>query len=729
MNMAGTGSPFVRTMNSSPGFTAVLTSAACEWILMFLLLLDACFDPLVDVGYSELKRTSDSESEVPFSEEDDDRSKISGKFEAKDDFAVPCASGFPTRTLSKGLDPKLPNHPYDLRPSVLDPCFQPDVSQPQDTKSLVSSVVTDHLLGELNWEEVNQNSGPFALPELISIDDIPPLVNAMEVPCGEPKESTLMLPHYQSYESSALAELVSLDDSLPSVGVSPEKSADIAATSLDVHESANDLAGELNLISTTSGESVAADHNVNGPAVIKPMHLGQGDWCKWAVSCEKREASDLVAEQATWREPDIVNEELKLLPSHDSSVKQIDLSATSISPIVPGRGDEKWIIATSGSDKTQRLQKSVSVESGLESWDGSLSEIEGESLLDSLKRQIEHDRKCMRALYKDLEEERNASAIAANQAMAMITRLQEEKAALHMEALHYLRMMEEQAEYDVEALEKANDLLAEKEEQIQDLESKLELCGFNFPNDSMEEVTHHVRSDLRLENMFLENSSVPSITNCENNFCYSMRTEVSKSSDKPFVAETPCLEFEDEKLYVSQCLKNIEMKLRQISLDRTLSDMPNSEHNSEHSEKLIDGRNVWAESPNGKGNQPNGQMEENGLHLENDLKLSNGSHICHDGSTGSNGDDHSGCKDDTFFNSNGQKYSTHERGIDLIALKKEISGLCYRLGALEADHEFLEHSLNSLQNGKEGLQFVQDIAHQLQELRKIGIRLSCQSVP
>ncbi|KAI3693845.1 hypothetical protein L1987_76799 [Smallanthus sonchifolius] len=72
-----------------------------------------------------------------------------------------------------------------------------------------------------------------------------------------------------------------------------------------------------------------------------------------------------------------------------------------------------------------------------------------------------------------LEEERNASAVAANQAMAMITRLQEEKAALYTEALQCLRMMEEQAEYDNEALQNANDIIQEKDNQIQDLEKLL----------------------------------------------------------------------------------------------------------------------------------------------------------------------------------------------------------------------------------------------------------------
>lgn len=65
------------------------------------------------------------------------------------------------------------------------------------------------------------------------------------------------------------------------------------------------------------------------------------------------------------------------------------------------------------------------------SLDGSIvSEIEGESVVDWLKRQVEHDRKLLSALYKELEEERNASAVATNQAMAMITRLQKETATL-----------------------------------------------------------------------------------------------------------------------------------------------------------------------------------------------------------------------------------------------------------------------------------------------------------
>ncbi|EPS66451.1 hypothetical protein M569_08326, partial [Genlisea aurea] len=112
---------------------------------------------------------------------------------------------------------------------------------------------------------------------------------------------------------------------------------------------------------------------------------------------------------------------------------------------------------------------------------------EGESIVDELKRQIESYQSSINLLCKDLEEERSASAIAANASMAKMTQLEEEKAALKMEALQYLRMMEEQAEYDMEALERANDHIAEKEKEIQDLEYELEFYRNNLPDDGESE--------------------------------------------------------------------------------------------------------------------------------------------------------------------------------------------------------------------------------------------------
>lgn len=102
------------------------------------------------------------------------------------------------------------------------------------------------------------------------------------------------------------------------------------------------------------------------------------------------------------------------------------------------------------------------------------NEAYSESILQHLNRQVRLDRKSLMALYMELDEERSAAAVAANNAMAMITRLQAEKAAVQMDALQYQRMMEEQAEYDQEALQTTKDLLSKREEEIKDLEVEVE---------------------------------------------------------------------------------------------------------------------------------------------------------------------------------------------------------------------------------------------------------------
>ncbi|KAF7816462.1 myosin-binding protein 3-like [Senna tora] len=94
--------------------------------------------------------------------------------------------------------------------------------------------------------------------------------------------------------------------------------------------------------------------------------------------------------------------------------------------------------------------------------------------IELLKTALKTERKVLSDLYQELEEERSASAVAANQTMAMITRLQEEKAAMQMEALQYQRVMEEQTEYDQEALQLLNELMTKREKEKQELEKELE---------------------------------------------------------------------------------------------------------------------------------------------------------------------------------------------------------------------------------------------------------------
>ncbi|EPS58435.1 hypothetical protein M569_16379, partial [Genlisea aurea] len=122
---------------------------------------------------------------------------------------------------------------------------------------------------------------------------------------------------------------------------------------------------------------------------------------------------------------------------------------------------------------------------------------------DSLRSQIHFYRKSLMALYMELDEERSASAVAAKNAMAMITRLQAEKAAVQMDALQYQRMMEEQAEYDQEALQVMKDLVLRREEDLMALESENEVYRHRYGeinvissevNDSDEDYYHDLKS-------------------------------------------------------------------------------------------------------------------------------------------------------------------------------------------------------------------------------------------
>ncbi|XP_058733447.1 probable myosin-binding protein 5 [Vicia villosa] len=116
---------------------------------------------------------------------------------------------------------------------------------------------------------------------------------------------------------------------------------------------------------------------------------------------------------------------------------------------------------------------------------------EDDPVLNNLKRQVRLDRKSLMALYMELDEERSAAAVAANNAMAMITRLQEEKAALQMDSSQYQRMMEEQIEYDEEVLQETNELLLKLEEEVKSLDTELEVYRDKYGYLTEDDVKAH----------------------------------------------------------------------------------------------------------------------------------------------------------------------------------------------------------------------------------------------
>ncbi|KAG6785828.1 hypothetical protein POTOM_007413 [Populus tomentosa] len=622
------------------------------------------YNPRSHVGYAELKFTFDSGSEFPFFD-DDEGSSIGNKMkELKEESTVP------PKTLTDGISSEKMTH-HSLR-------------------SLGSDV-------DLNRQQADHENYPSALPEIISLDDCPSS-SVMEAPPGVSSvRSELKFPFFQNHSLSALSDLMSLVvPSLFSAVEGPleasERNSDYTGTGDGRYVSINKHK-EISKLTTSirGGDQVATE-----VPSINSCNVDLIDVWKPTANSEEGEAHTFMAEKGTANEHERVDENLEL-PTENVFAEVPDLSLNNKINGVEGSGDELEMNDALGPNGVQTLQTERAESSGLESLDGSFaSDIEGESIVDRLKRQVEHDKRRISALYEELEEERSASAIAANQAMAMINRLQEEKAALHMEALQYVRMMEEQAEHDVEALEKANDLLAEREKQIQGLEAEIDFLQLNTPDEPMAETIHVKSYDLKEKNMILEyTSDVEHVLN---------------DSEKPATVKSLLSEYDDEQLLISQRLKGLERKLHRFASHGASQFVSNGDYSEEAHGALNEG-----ESLDYEGSRSNNQTKEDTLSMQEDSPVSNGSLPAHETSSALIAKDKDVCNESDHPVFNGQKSSEQHNEIDLVVLEKGIPDLNGRLEALEFHRNLLEHAFNSLQSGKEGLQFVQEIAHHLQK--------------
>ena len=104
-----------------------------------------------------------------------------------------------------------------------------------------------------------------------------------------------------------------------------------------------------------------------------------------------------------------------------------------------------------------------------------------------LEQALEEERTAHAALYLELEKERCAAATAADETMAMILRLQEEKALIGMEAKQYQRLIEEKSAYDAEEMNILKEILLRREREKHFLEKDVEACRqMIFGNDQLD---------------------------------------------------------------------------------------------------------------------------------------------------------------------------------------------------------------------------------------------------
>ncbi|KAJ8478614.1 hypothetical protein OPV22_022341 [Ensete ventricosum] len=385
-------------------------------------------------------------------------------------------------------------------------------------------------------------------------------------------------------------------------------------------------------------------------------------------------------------------------------------------------------------------------ESGTESLDGSVaSEFEGCEILtvDQLKAALKAERKALSALYAELEEERSAAAVAANQTMAMITRLQEEKAAMQMEALQYQRMMEEQSEYDQEALQLLNELMTKREKEKQDLEKELEVYRKKVLRHEAKERRQMAQN--KVDGKGGASSSSSSAEDSEDllfefqegdEFACSpdgsnqntptdavLSSGAEQGTEKHLITLDESLaEFEEERLSILQQLRVLEKKLvvsddedpQNLDTVGNISDA-NGHVSNGNCEPLIDDLHDDA----------NGFSEE----LEANRKLHS------ERRNTSKGKRQLLPLFDAIGNENEVDICSKEDATDAppettinvaeeqkqLAIIEEVDSIYERLQALEADREFLKHCFSSLKKGDKGIHLLQEILEHLHDLRSVEL--------
>lgn len=436
--------------------------------------------------------------------------------------------------------------------------------------------------------------------------------------------------------------------------------------------------------------------------------------------------------------------------------------------------EEKFPETPTSVDSVQYLHKKILLfekrESGTEeSLDGSVvSEMDsGDPVLtaERLKTALKAERKALSALYGELEEERSASAIAANQTMAMINRLQEEKATMQMEALQYQRMMEEQSEYDQEALQLLNELMVKREKEKQELEKELEVYRKKVLEYEAKEKMRRMRrikdgsvrsrnsssnGSVRSRNSSSTSSNAEDIDELsidlnrevrdeDGSICANQETSMNNTPGDEVInlqeialdcvkqmsaLDDSLAEFEEERLSILDQLKALEEKLFTLGDNEFIEDVNSVGHSSKYSVKGLDeSYELSTPEENGVSNGSSkdkhyperktmGSMAKSLLPLLDAADNETEEGLIFEENMESE-----------FVEIESSSVSKFDLDSKKLAIEEEVDHVYERLQALEADREFLKHCMSSIKKGDKGMDLLQEILQHLRDLRAVELRM------
>ncbi|KAG2710791.1 hypothetical protein I3843_04G045100 [Carya illinoinensis] len=420
-------------------------------------------------------------------------------------------------------------------------------------------------------------------------------------------------------------------------------------------------------------------------------------------------------------------------------------------------------------------------ESGAEEpFDGSaVGKMEGgdaATTTEPLEAALKAERKALNAVYAELEEERSASAIAANQTMAMITRLQEEKATMQMEALQYQRMMEEQAEYDQEALQLLNELMTKKEKEKQELEKDLDMYRekvLDYEAKEKMRMTRRIKDgSLRSRNSSASCSIADESDKLSIDLNREARDDGNYSGHEDTTQNTSagnadlnleemaldCVrhmsaldgslaEFEEERLSILDQLQALEEKLITLAEDGGfLEDGKSIEHSSMYGAKEFDDHDFTSPEVNGISvnrssmygvkeldNHEFTSPEENGiskdkLYPERKTMNSMAKRLLPLFDAANNKSEEGLLVEEKgeseYVEMQKSLESNFELEVKKLPIEDEVDHVNEKLRALKSDREFLRHCMSSIKKGDKGVDLVQEVLQHLRDLKAVEVRVN-----
>lgn len=343
--------------------------------------------------------------------------------------------------------------------------------------------------------------------------------------------------------------------------------------------------------------------------------------------------------------------------------------------------------------------------------------------VDQLKPALAAAHKSLSTLYTELENERSAAAIAADETMAMINRLQEQKAAMQMEAMQYQRLMEEQSEYDQEALQRLNDLVVKRDKERQDMERELELYRHKihlYEANERRKMSRHKADDQNgsssasssaedsddLSQSFYEGDESAHGLNGSNGSA----DVLHETASHIVTIDGSLADCEEERLSILEQLKVLEERL---------FDLEDEEPDNMKMDKLFTEDNHLNGASNGfsdddisfklhESRRGTNYSRKKLLPLFDVATVQNGNGLL--------------TKQDTEADPSAEVVLELAKEQDKLAIANEIDQVHERLHALEADKEFIKQCVRSLNKGGKGFVLLQEILQHLRDLRRIEQR-------